>query len=137
MRNDIGVYEGGEVPVHYDPLISKLVVRGSDRDEAVARMERALGEFQVQGIRTTIPFHRRVMRSEAFRAGEFDTSFIDESLLREPETWPPEVEEVALVAAALHRSLRAGRRPAGGEVRVPRSLWKEEGRIAALRRPFR
>ena len=76
VRDDGGVYQGYRVPVHYDPMISKLVVWAETRPDAIARMRRALGEYRIEGIRTTIPFHRRVVRHRAFLDGEFDTGFI-------------------------------------------------------------
>jgi acetyl-CoA carboxylase biotin carboxylase subunit len=76
VRNDCGCYEGAEIPVHYDPMISKLVVWGEDRATALARMRRALDEYQVRGIETNLAFHRRCVRQAAFIAGDFDTGFI-------------------------------------------------------------
>jgi len=77
IRDDGGVYQGYRVPVHYDPMISKLVSWGASREEAIARMRRALDEYRIEGIRTTIPFHRRVVRHPAFLAGDLDTAFIE------------------------------------------------------------
>src|SRR3954454_15548773 len=76
VRNDAGCYEGAEIPVHYDPMISKLVVWGEDRAAALARMRRALDEYQVRGIETNLAFHRRCVRQAAFGAGDYDTGFI-------------------------------------------------------------
>ena len=64
VRNDSGCYEGAEIPVHYDPMISKLVVWGEDRARAVARMRRALDEYVVRGIETNLAFHRRCLRHD-------------------------------------------------------------------------
>ena len=80
VRVDAGVYEGGEVSLHYDPLMAKLIVWGGDREEAVDRMSRALDEFSVAGVKTTIPFHRAVMRHPDFRAGHLSTAFVDRAL---------------------------------------------------------
>jgi len=77
VRVDAGVYEGGEVSLHYDPLMAKLIVWGGDRDEAVHRMSRALAEFTVAGVKTTIPFHRAVMRHQDFLAGRLSTTFVE------------------------------------------------------------
>ncbi len=77
VRDDSAAYEGAEIPVHYDPLISKLVVWGGDRAEALARMRRALDEYLVRGIQTNLAFHRKVLRHAGFLAGEYDTGFID------------------------------------------------------------
>jgi acetyl-CoA carboxylase biotin carboxylase subunit len=66
-------------------LIAKLVVRGKDRAEAVSRMSRALEMFIVEGIKTTIPLHRRILADPEFRAGKFDTGYIERFLAKKPE----------------------------------------------------
>ena len=76
VRDDGGVYEGSEVSIYYDPMISKLAVHGRDRQEAIERMRRALREYQVGGIKTTLPFFRQVMDDEEFISGRLDTGFI-------------------------------------------------------------
>ncbi len=76
IRNDCGIYAGFQVPVEYDPILSKLVVWAGDRQAAVARMLRALQEYVILGVKTPIPFLRDVLRSEAFGAGETFTDFI-------------------------------------------------------------
>jgi len=78
IRVESGVAEGCQVSVHYDPLLAKLIAAGATRDEAIARMERALGSFVVEGLRTAIPFHRRVMASAAFREGRTHTQMVEE-----------------------------------------------------------
>jgi acetyl-CoA carboxylase biotin carboxylase subunit len=100
IRDDSGVYEGFEVSVHYDPMISKLVAWGATRDEALARMERALSEYVVHGPMTNIEFHRWILRHPRFRAGDFDTRFIDQEYRGLP---PGEEgsERIALLAAAV------------------------------------
>jgi len=80
VRNDQGVYAGYTVPVFYDPMLSKLIVHGQTREEAVRRMRRALYEYRVEGIMTTIPFFTYIMNDPQFQAGEFDTGFIDRIL---------------------------------------------------------
>ena len=80
VRDDSGAYEGGEVPIFYDPMISKLITWGDTRDHALQRMRRALSEYEVRGIRTTIPFFKWILEDEDFKAGRFDTSFIDRKL---------------------------------------------------------
>jgi acetyl-CoA carboxylase biotin carboxylase subunit len=82
IRDDGGVYEGYEVPIYYDPLISKLIVWGRDRLEAINRMRRALQEYIIKGIRTTIPFHLKVMESEKFIKGDINRYFIDIEFLK-------------------------------------------------------
>jgi acetyl-CoA carboxylase biotin carboxylase subunit len=77
VRVDTHSYAGYHVPPYYDSLIAKLVVFAQTRDGAISKMASALDEFTVQGIKTTIPFHRQVMRNDKFRSGKFDTSFLD------------------------------------------------------------
>ena len=77
VRDDSGVYEGSEISVFYDPMISKLIAWGATRAEAIERMARALTEYRVGGIKTNLAFHRRVMRSADFRAGKYSTAYIE------------------------------------------------------------
>src|SRR5256714_7983557 len=111
VRDDGGVYEGAEVPIHYDPLISKLATWGRTRAEAIERMRRALSEYAVGGIKTTLPFFREVMRDPEFIAGRLDTGFIarfnerrraaDASRADAPTDDETTRRDVALIAAAL------------------------------------
>jgi pyruvate carboxylase subunit A len=78
IRVDSGVYSGFTVPPYYDPMISKLIVWGKDRDEAITRMRRALYEYVITGVRTNIPFHKAVMENLRFIMGEIGTHFIEE-----------------------------------------------------------
>ncbi len=80
VRVDTAAYAEGIIPPYYDSLIAKLVVRGRDRDEAISRMSRALEMFVVEGIFTSIPLHRRIMADPDFRAGNFDTRFMERFL---------------------------------------------------------
>ena len=82
VRIDTAAYAEGTIPPYYDSLIAKLVVRGKDRSEAISRMSRALGMFIVEGIHTTIPLHRRILADPDFRAGNFDTGFIERFLAK-------------------------------------------------------
>ncbi len=77
IRVDTAAYCGWTVPSHYDSLIAKLIAYGSNRQEAIARMRRALDEFVIEGIKTTIPFHKRVLENKDFIEGRIDTGFID------------------------------------------------------------
>jgi len=103
VRNDAGCYEGAEIPVHYDPMISKLVVWGEDRPRALARMQRALDEYQVRGIETNLAFHRRCVRQAAFAAGDYDTGFIG----RHGKELAPQAGESELTAAIIAVALDA------------------------------
>ena len=78
IRMESGVAEGCQVSVHYDPLLAKLVAAGATRDEAIARMQGALETFVVEGLKTAIPFHRRVMASAAFREGRTHTQMVEQ-----------------------------------------------------------
>jgi acetyl-CoA carboxylase biotin carboxylase subunit len=77
IRVDTHVYAGYTIPPYYDSMIAKLIVRARTRDEAIQKMERALDEFIVEGIKTTVPFHQRLMRNEEFRKGNFHTGFLN------------------------------------------------------------
>ncbi|TNF50722.1 acetyl-CoA carboxylase biotin carboxylase subunit [bacterium] len=106
VRDDSGVYAGYEVPLHYDPMISKLCTWGRSRDEAIDRMKRALDEYVVKGIKTTIPFHLKVMSNEHFIKGEITTGFIGETFVLETGEHSEDLRDVALVAAALQMGRR-------------------------------
>ncbi len=86
IRVDTALYAEGVVPPYYDSLIAKLVARGKDREEAILRMQRALEMFIVEGIHTTIPLHRRIMRDSDFRAGKLDTKFMERFLAKAAES---------------------------------------------------
>ncbi len=140
VRNDAGVYPGATVPVHYDPLISKLITWGRDRPEAIARMRRALREFVVKGIKTSIPFHRVVMEHPVFVEGSYDTGFIEDHILSQPQLLHAPSEEerqvgIMLAAIAAYKrdrelARRAAQSAQGGEAT---SKWKLEGRRRRLR----
>jgi acetyl-CoA carboxylase biotin carboxylase subunit len=76
VRVDTAAYTDCVIPPYYDSLVAKLIAYGADREEAIARMQRALGTFVVEGIHTTIPLHQRVLAEPDFRAGRFDTNFV-------------------------------------------------------------
>ncbi len=78
VRVDDGYEEGMDIPVYYDPLLAKLVVHGSGRSDAISRMRRAIAEFDIAGIETTLPFGDFVMRHPAFLSGDFDTHFVQD-----------------------------------------------------------
>jgi len=82
VRVDSGVAAGSEVSVYYDPLLAKLCCWGADREEAIARARRALHEYAIEGPKTSLPFHRRVLENAKFLSGEFDTSFIETEFAR-------------------------------------------------------
>jgi acetyl-CoA carboxylase biotin carboxylase subunit len=136
VRDDSGAYEGGEVPIFYDPMISKLITWGENRAHAIARMKRALAEYEVRGIRTTIPFFQWILDDEDFIAGRFDTTFIDRKI-GAPGSGPLQVidashEELAIIAAAVHMFTRSTA-AATAAPPAPVSIWKQAGRAEALR----
>jgi acetyl-CoA carboxylase, biotin carboxylase subunit len=144
VRDDGGVYEGAEVSIYYDPMISKLATWGRTRPEAIERMRRALDEYAVGGIKTTLPFFREVMRDEEFVAGRLDTGFIARFNERRAaaassadEAAPPADEtarrDLAAIAAALHYSEPTRH---GSQTHAPASApsrWKLSGRDALHR----
>jgi len=125
VRVDDGFEEGMTIPIHYDPMIAKLITHGATRAEAIARMERAIDDYAVGGIETTLPFCRFVMGHPAFTSGKYDTHFVRDHfnpgvLLG---TDAGDMEAAALVAA--HLRAEAQRRPApetAGSGRA--SAWK-------------
>ncbi len=100
VRSDGYVYEGYEIPVHYDPLISKLIVWGETRAEAIARMQRALYEYKIIGVKTSIKFLEKIMRCKDFIRGTYDTHFIENnrSVLLADEKINRKVEDIVMMA---------------------------------------
>jgi len=102
VRDDGGIYEGSEISIYYDPMISKFAVHGRDRVEAIDRMRRALQEYEVGGIKTTLPFFREVVEDEEFIAGKLDTGFIPRFNERKKAKEITETElDLSIIAAAL------------------------------------
>jgi acetyl-CoA carboxylase biotin carboxylase subunit len=135
VRDDGGVAAGYEVPVFYDSLISKLVAWGEDRPRAIARMARALSEYEVFGVKTTIPFFQWLLAQPDFRDGRFDTTYLDRVLAeragRSFGEIGHETEEIAAIAMGLHAYLRAAAN--GDRTGSPRSGWRQAARLAGLR----
>jgi acetyl-CoA carboxylase biotin carboxylase subunit len=121
------------VPIFYDPLISKLAAWAEDRGATIARLRRALDEYVVTGIRTTVPFFSWLVQQPEFADGRFHTTYLDEVLASrngEPFVRPSEEDEdVAALAAALHAFLA----PAPTTSSVEKSRWKSVGRLEGLR----
>lgn len=124
VRNDSGVYQGFTIPVHYDPLISKLCTIGSTRTDAIARMRRALKEYRIGGVRTTIPFFDRLLQHPEFTAGNLHTGFIEEHGLQEEDsTGVPGFVSTPVIAAAIEYATRPRKKPVEREKRTRR--WRD------------
>jgi acetyl-CoA carboxylase biotin carboxylase subunit len=143
IRDDSGVTAGLDVPIFYDPMISKLVAWAEDRPAAIARMRRALGEYLITGIKTTVPFFIWLLQEPDFLAARFHTAYLDEVLAArdgrpfvEPST---EHETLAAIAAAIQGSFCSSPAPAGdGAQHAMLALlsrrWKAQARAEAIRR---
>jgi len=133
VRDDSGVYEGWTVPIEYDPLISKLATWGATREEAIARMHRALREYHLEGIKTNIDFFLEVLKRPDFLKGDFDTSFIDRWLAsRGPRSKITQDDRsFAALAVALFHDQRS-QKPSGTTAHQT-SAWKVDGRRRLLR----
>jgi acetyl-CoA carboxylase biotin carboxylase subunit len=135
IRIDSGVERLSEVSIHYDPMIAKLAVWGRTRHEAIDRLRRALDEYAVSGITTTLPFFRTIVRDEEFIDGRLDTAFITRFNQRhasdEVETSSDVEADLAVIAAALSYT---GRKQQASIQRATNSRWKMTARNAGLKR---
>ncbi len=133
VRVESSLYEGMEVSLHYDPMLSKLIVWGENRAEAILRMRRALEEYRIGGVKTIIPFHIQVMNSTQFIAGLLDTRFVER--LNMSTTTRGRRADIAAIAAAL--LVRERERQATVHLhdqQAIRSPWKWAARLEALRK---
>lgn len=101
VRTDGYVYEGYEIPMYYDSMISKLIVWAENRAEAIERMKRALYEYKITGVKTSIKFLERIMDTEDFRSGNYDTNFIEKNSenLQSPSKCSEDFEDMVIIAA--------------------------------------
>ena len=143
IRRDSGMYEGWTVPMDYDPLLAKLIGYGTDRDQAIGRLTRALNEYFVGGIKTNISLFRRILSNSDFRAAKIDTGFLDRLLKEKPHSGDvqPDVEttKVAVIAAGIFAALGptaagAGERVSNGSADKPAAVskWKIAAQREAL-----
>lgn len=130
VREDSGIYEGYEVPLEYDPLISKLITWGISREEAIRRMIRALSEYRIYGIKTTIPFFKRILLHPEFFKGNYNTHFIS-NLESEDKEEDSEAMFAALITAGI-RSFSEGRCGLKAKGHESKSQWKVLGRLQNL-----
>jgi propionyl-CoA carboxylase alpha chain len=134
VRNDTGVTEGGEISIHYDPMIAKLVTHGATRDVAIAAQSNALDAFVIDGIRHNIPFLSALMAHERWRAGRLSTGFIAEEF---PEGFHPVApagmmaETIAAVAAAIDHVMGERKRRISGQM-TGREVTRERRRAVRL-----
>jgi acetyl-CoA carboxylase biotin carboxylase subunit len=144
IRRDSGMYEGWTVPIDYDPLLAKLIGYGTDRQQAIMRLQRALYEYFVAGIKTNISLFQRILRDPDFQAGTFDTGYLDRLLARgiSPDSNTAAGPTMAAIAAGLFSILdpvsangKSGSAvsTATGTVPSNSSNWKQRGRSKALR----
>jgi acetyl/propionyl-CoA carboxylase alpha subunit len=135
IRDDRGVAAGFEIPMFYDSMISKLIVWGSTRREAIDRLGRALTEYRVVGVKTTVPFFEWLVRQPEFIDGRFDTTYLDGLLASrkgEPFVAPSEQDEHdASIAAAIATWMRSHRGAAAPT--ADGSLWRSTARREGLR----
>jgi acetyl-CoA carboxylase biotin carboxylase subunit len=130
VRHDGYVYEGYEIPIHYDPLISKLIVWAPTRDEAIERMKRALYAYKITGIKTSIPFLNRIMDVPSFKEGQYNTHFIqdNEASLMEKEEPSQKLKDIASIAAFFNYLERIEERSDPVFKQANGSNWKNCGR---------
>ena len=135
VRNDTGVYEGGEISIFYDPMIAKLVTHAPTRIAAIEAQAKALDSFYIDGIRHNIPFLSSLMQHERWRSGNISTGFIKEEY---PDGFSPVVasgetaRRIAAVAAAIDHVMNARKREITGQIRTQRAVTFQEQRTIVL-----
>ena len=127
VRTDGYVYEGYEIPIHYDPMISKLIVWAQTREEAIQRMRRALYEYKITGIRTSLKFLERIMDSDDFVNGNYDTNFIEKNRisLLEKQDCENECEDMIIIAAYFDFINRKNKVIPTKELNPAKNRWKK------------
>lgn len=137
VRTDGYVYKGYEIPIYYDPMISKLIVWGRTRAGAIDRMKRALSEYKISGVKTSIRFLQNIMNNSDFVDGKYDTHFIEkhiESLMVEKQKCDPHCEDIAIITAFLDYIDKIGKTEKASPVMAESSGWKQYGRRNNLTR---
>ncbi len=133
IRVDDGFEQGMEIPIYYDSMIAKLITYGKDREEAISRMIRAIDEYKITGIATTLPFCRFVMEHEAFISGNFDTKFIENYFKPEMLTPPIDETEAKIAALLVSKLLKNGNKIANKnietlQVSIAKTKWKQRAK---------
>jgi acetyl-CoA carboxylase, biotin carboxylase subunit len=138
VRVESALYRGGEISLFYDPMVAKLIAWGENRAEAILRMRRALTEYRISGIKTSIPFHQQIMESTEFIWGTFDTGFLNRRRIERPAAGHNEHEKIIAVVAAMiaheegRQAIHIGQQRNGQS--GSSSLWKQAGRMRGLGR---
>jgi len=126
VRTDGYVYEGYEIPIYYDPMISKLIVWGKNREESINRMRRALYEYKITGIKTSIKYLERIMNNPNFIAGNYDTHFIEnnQEQLMENSTCEECSDMIVIAAFIDYLQKISSKQESGKDFALPQSRWK-------------
>jgi acetyl-CoA carboxylase, biotin carboxylase subunit len=130
VRHDGYIYEGYEIPMFYDPMISKLIVWAPSREEAIERMKRALFAYKIVGIKTTIPFLSRIMNAPAFKSGRYTTHFIQDNMdfLKPDNSSSDRIKDVVAVTAFFDYLIKMESKTASSNGVAKISKWKAAGR---------
>lgn len=137
VRTDGYVYKGYEIPIYYDPMISKLIVWGRTRSGAIDRMRRALSEYKISGVKTSIRFLQNIMTTNAFIEGKYDTHFIEENmdhLMADKEICDTHCEDIAIITAFLDYTSKISKTEVAASMVEANSGWKQYGRKTNLTR---
>ena len=136
IRHDGYVYEGYEIPLFYDPLISKLIVWAKTRDEAIQRMKRALYAYKITGVKTTIKFLEKIMDTPAFKEGKYNTHFIEDhkKLLLETQHCNKQCEDVAIITAFIDYLAKIKSAASNTSSVTKSNNWKDIGRRRSITR---
>jgi acetyl-CoA carboxylase biotin carboxylase subunit len=134
VRHDGYVYEGFEIPIFYDPMISKLIVWASTREEAIMRMKRALYEYKITGVKTNLHFLAKIMKAPAFVSGKYNTHFIEENMdfLMSEGDCDSLCQDMALIAAFVDHYTRKQAAKPGIVQKFSHSPWKDAGRRRSM-----
>lgn len=138
VRNDVGVQSGSEVSIHYDPMLAKLIVWGEDRSQALRRLDRALHELQIVGVKTTAPLFRALLSDEDFRSANMDIGMLDRKLadgdLQDPEALENPGDELFIAAVLVDRMGQSGAAtaPPVGSGESLRHRWRVVARREAV-----
>jgi len=136
VRHDGYIYEGYEIPMFYDPMISKLVVWAPSREEAIERMKRALFAYKIVGVKTTISFLSRIMNAPAFRQGKYNTHFIQDNMefLRPENNATDKIKDVVAITAFYDYVKKLELKTASSNGAAKLSKWKIAGRTRSFNR---